>query len=122
MKSDLERLRTDPCHPLTLFHRFGYKATGRYAEQLERLWRYIPRAQTLVIRSEDFFAEPASALRLVGDFLGLEPWQVQFKVYKQGRYSRDEVPLSIERELRAYFRPHNQRLYALLGRDMQWEG
>ncbi len=122
LRTDLARHRADPCHPLTLYHRYGYQAEGRYAEQLERLWRYIPRAQTLVLRSETFFANPAAVLAEIGAFLGLEPWSVTFKVYKEGTYSLQEVPAAIRERLRAYFRPHNERLFALLGRDLEWEG
>ncbi len=123
LEADLTQHQQDPCHPLTAFHRFGYKAEGRYAEQLERLWRHIPREQTLVLRSEDLFTHPSTVLHQVAVFLGLSPlsWLSSFKAYKKGSYSPREVPSEILRELRIYFRPHNQRLYELLERDMGWE-
>jgi hypothetical protein len=36
-----------------------------------------------------------------------------------GRY--DPMPPHVREQLAAYFAPHNQRLYQLLGRDLGWE-
>ncbi|HIQ08060.1 MAG TPA: sulfotransferase, partial [Anaerolineaceae bacterium] len=88
---------------------------------LERLWRYVPREQTLVLRSEDFFAHPREVAHQVAKFLEIEPWETEWQPYNVGQYTLSDMEQSVARELRIYFRPHNQRLYALLGRDLGWE-
>ncbi len=48
-----------------------YRGSGRYGEQLERLFRYFPRQQVLVLFLEDLAADPTATLTRVTNFLGL---------------------------------------------------
>jgi hypothetical protein len=100
----------------------SYKSRGRYAEQLVRYYSRFPRDQILVLRSEDLFGNPASTLEMIYDFVDvdnrfkntdLEPWNV-------GK-NRSDVDASIYEYLDDYFRPHNQKLYDLVGQNMGWE-
>ena len=52
---------------------FSYLSRGYYARQLARLWGLFPRAQTLILRSERFHADPASTVDQVFRFLGVPP-------------------------------------------------
>ncbi|HID83840.1 MAG TPA: sulfotransferase [Anaerolineales bacterium] len=111
----------DPCVNPWTYHRYGYVTESKYYVHLERLWRYVPREQTLVLRSEDFFAHPREVAHQVAKFLEIEPWETEWQPYNVGQYTLSDMEQSVARELRIYFRPHNQRLYALLGRDLGWE-
>ncbi len=51
-----------------------YADRGHYARQLAELWRWFPRAQTLVLRSEWLQQDAAATLRRITDFLGVEPF------------------------------------------------
>jgi hypothetical protein len=51
----------------------SYVARSRYAEQVRRYERLFPPSQLLVLRSEDLFARPEEAWRLILDFLGVDP-------------------------------------------------
>jgi hypothetical protein len=53
-----------------------YLGLGRYGEQLARLYETFPREQVLVLRYRDLREQPAEALALIVDFLGLQPGQV----------------------------------------------
>jgi hypothetical protein len=98
---------------------FSYLARGRYAEQLERFFARFPREQILILRSEDLFEDPAAALCEVARFLELKELPRRaLPVRNAGNYRRSEIPE--EGFLRDYFAPHNQRLYALLGRNLEW--
>ncbi len=122
LAGEVERILQDPCHDPWRYHRFGYLTESRYIEHLERLWPHVPPEQLLVLRSEDLFQNPAQTLAQVAAFLGLEPWQPrEYKIYKKGAYDFAAVSPRVRENLRAYFRPYNQRLYAALGRDMGWE-
>ena len=116
------RIAHDPCVNLFPYLRYGYLSESRYIEHLERLWTAVPRERILVLRSEDLFARPQPVLDQVADFLGLEPWRPRTKAYNQGAYPADPEIRALVPWLRDYFRPYNQRLYAALGRDMEWEG
>ncbi len=120
LAGEWERMHQDPCHSPWRYHRFGYVTESRYAEHLERLWQHVPREQTLVLRSEDLFEQPQATLDRIAAFLDIEPWRPQLRVYNRGDYTQP-VPDALRARLRAYFRPYNQRLYELLGRDLGWD-
>lgn len=116
----LARLAVDPLHvPLSLL-RFSYAARGHYAEQLRRWLEVYPRSSLLVIRSEDFFADPAVEFARVVDHLGLRPWQPDEFVNvsrADGDHVRPQVPGEVRHRLAATFDPTNAQLVELLGPD-----
>jgi hypothetical protein len=115
-----ERLRSAPSRSSTLWRYSSYLARGRYAEQLERWFAVFPREQLLILQSETFFAQPEIGLAQTLAFLDLRSWHpADFDVYNSGAYT-DMHPETRAR-LVAYFAPHNQRLYELLGQDFGWD-
>lgn len=54
--------------------RHSYIDRGFYSEQLRRLWRFFPREQVLVLKSERLFQEPNQVLEQVAGFLGIAPF------------------------------------------------
>ena len=80
----------------------------------------FPAAQTLVLRSDDLFEDPAGAFGQTLDFLGLAPWAPEaFRVHNPGT-NRREVPEDVRAFLDAHYAPHNERLGALLGPEFDW--
>jgi hypothetical protein len=115
-----ERLAADPDPVGAAWRHHSYQARGEYAAQLEGWFAAFPREQVLVLKSEDFFADPAREMAGVHRFLGLSPVSGQrYKPY----HLADYPPLdpAIDRRLRDYFAPHNRRLADLLGRDFGWD-
>lgn len=53
--------------------KFSYVARSRYARQLDRLFRHVPRAQVLLLRSADLRRDPAAVLARTCEFLGVPP-------------------------------------------------
>jgi hypothetical protein len=94
---------------------------GLYAEHLAAWLQHFPREQMLILNSESFFAHPQQALDRVTRFLGLRDhaWPV-FPVFNGGSYG--SMPPSIREELVDYYRPHNERLFRLLGERYAWDG
>jgi hypothetical protein len=94
-----------------------------YVDQLLRWSEFFPREQMLVLKSEDFFEDPAGTLKPVLSFLGLPEWKpkVWDLHYKRNRgdYEGGMDPATRER-LEEYFEPHNKRLYDYLGQDFGW--
>jgi len=100
--------------------RFSYLARGRYAEQLERWQHRFPPGQILVVAAEDMFRDAGAVYRQVLHFFGLPPWDPPaFPRFNQG--PRATVEWQLRGTLIDYFRPHNERLYELLGRDLGWD-
>jgi hypothetical protein len=97
-----------------------YVARGLYAEQLERWLAVFPREQLHVLAMEDLATDPQRVLDRVHEFLGIAPRRAEDL---EARYTAKYDPLPAEEraQLTEYFRPHNERLYELLGRDFGWE-
>ena len=65
-----------------------YLSRGHYADQLAIWMKLFPRDQMLILRSEDFFAEPPRIFQKVLRFLDLPPWELgEYKQYNAREYS-----------------------------------
>ena len=107
-------------HSPELMH-FAYLRRGIYAEQLERWFKWFPQGSFLIVRSEDLFERPAAGYQEVLRFLQLPVFQ--FNGYRPV-HGVEGPPLEgrTREALKAFFKPHNERLYDLIGRDFQWDG
>ena len=111
--------REDYSHPS--FAHFSYKRRGHYAEQLERYLRWFPASQMLVLSSDDLFERPEATLRQLFEFAGVNPgFGIADLNARNIGGASVEIDRAIRRHLDDYFRPHNQRLYAMIGRDLKW--
>jgi hypothetical protein len=118
---DLRRRQEDEHYEAKRYWLCSYKARGVYAEQLERWSRYFKRENMFIVDSETFFKNPGDVHAEVLRFLGLSSWRPA-KFGKRNTSKDAAVMADKTRErLIAYFRPHNERLYAWLGRRFQWE-
>lgn len=102
---------------------FWYVRRGLYAEQLERWFAAAPVESLLVLGFDELKADPMGLYRRVLRFIGLrEEVDVRLENINEGGYRRDkERRLSQETEsrLRAFLRPHNERLVDLIGLDFE---
>jgi hypothetical protein len=120
LRPELDRIRRDPRYNSYRFGAWSYLARSRYAEQVERWLEHFPREQFLFLKAEELFSEPARSLQSVYRFLGLPEHGHESL---EGRNSAEYDPLPPETRawLADYFRPHNERLYELVGVDFGWE-
>jgi len=114
VKAEPERVRSMPPE---MALRFAYVGRGFYAQQLKRFWRYFPRAQTTVLRTEELLDSPATVLARVAEFLGVVPFSAVAPRIVHA-YSYDT---SLSDEARRYlvgvFEPEIRELERLLGWD-----
>jgi Sulfotransferase domain len=98
---------------------WSYLMRSRYAEQLERWFRYFPRERIHILSLESLAADPGAALDAVHEFLGLPRHR---PAELDARFVFDYDPMSPETRARLerYFEPHNERLYELVGTDFGW--
>lgn len=95
---------------------------GLYYDQLQRYFAVFDRQQVLVARSDELKRNPAQLMHRITTFLGLREhaWEREtFKEKHVGTYSETMNPATRER-LSQFFRPHNEKLYELLGVDYGW--
>jgi hypothetical protein len=120
LEGETERLAADPHYASPSHEWFSYQARGRYADQLAAWMRHVPRDRFLVIESEELFRAPARVLEATTRFLGLPPMPSIRVERRNGGPAVPPMAETTRRELRERFRPHNERLFALLGRTFAW--
>jgi hypothetical protein len=99
---------------------WSYLMRGRYAEQLERWMEFFGRDQFHFVTLEQLGSAPQQALDGVHDFLGI-PGHEYAALPHLHVAQYDSIGAQARAELADYFRPHNERLYELVGTDFGWE-
>jgi hypothetical protein len=120
LEGESERIASDHMYPGFKHQHFSYLARGIYCDQLVRWFSLFPRERFLILESERFWADPRTSHVTVLRFLGLPP--IPLPDYPQHNKSEPSKMSSPTKDmLRDYFAPHNERLYGLLGEDLEWE-
>ncbi len=118
--SELEQPTSMPTTILVrdeLSHDHTYLAKGYYADQLEVWFQYFPRTQFLILKSEEFFADPQTYFLKACDFVGIGApslGTLEFGAHNVGGY-QNTIPEDVLFRLEEHFRPHNERLHNLTG-------
>lgn len=121
LKGEHEKLLADPNYYSPAHNRHSYLARGHYAEQILRWQQWFPPERLLILESGEFFRNPGPVFAQVLQFLDLPSWQPrQFGNRFPGRY-KEKMDAATRARLSEYFRPHNQQLYQLLGRQFEWD-
>ena len=100
------------------YPRHAYRARGIYVDQLKRWHEHFDPDQLLVLKSEDYFADPVGTMHRVHVFLGLPKSDEIIERRKKRPYQ--PMDPATRRRLEEYFEPHNQELYEYLGVDFGW--
>jgi hypothetical protein len=106
---------------------FSYVSRGKYAEQLEKWFAYFPQKQCLIIKSEDMYNNPANIFKQTLDFLHIPVRDPDIQTSRFMQYNSQKFPIhkkmapETRQRLVEIFKPHNERLYNLFGRDFGWE-
>ncbi|MFZ6026636.1 MAG: sulfotransferase family protein [Chloroflexota bacterium] len=120
LAGEAERIAADYRYPQANYIAHSYLASGRYIEQIPKVFRLFPRENVMILRSSQLYQETPTTYASVINFLGLRPWQPPaYRVFKEGKYP----PMKAEtrQALSRYFKPYNQALYDYLGQELGWE-
>jgi hypothetical protein len=101
-----------------------YLMRSIYIDQLQRWVHLFPREQFLILKSEEFYADPAITLKQVLGFLNIPAAEVElrkseYKPYYANHYARMDTTL--RNRLIAFFEPYNALLYDFLGVNLGWD-
>ena len=119
---DAQRGTPVEARDLTRWDGTPFLLRGLYAFQLEEWRQHFPAEQLGIWPSEAYYADPFGLLREVArDFLGQADWQPERYESRNQGHGYPPMDPGIRRTLREFFRPYNESLYALLGRDLGWE-
>ena len=116
-----ERLRSDPSSTSYSHQHHSYQARGEYLSQLRRWTGMVALDRTLVLISEEFFADPERAYRTTLRFLGLPIRSLQRYERANSRPS-DPMSETARAILGERFEGPNRDLSAFLGRELPWSG
>ena len=114
VSAEAERMRTLPPRRAM---QIAYVDRGFYCRQLERLWRHIPRAQTLVFRNEDLLEAPREVLARTAKFLGIAPFAQPSRRAVHARGYDTTMSEEEKRHLAGIYRAEIAELERLLGWD-----
>jgi hypothetical protein len=119
LEGEYERMEADPGYHSFALQHYSYVRRGMYADQLKRWFALVPREHMLVVRSEDFYADPAAVYRDVVRFLDMPPHEPDVGDPRNAlRYGAMEP--DVRQRLRTAFAGPNRELERLLGRPMGW--
>lgn len=96
---------------------------GLYCEQLLRYFKYFERDQILIIDSHLLRTNTPVVLDKVIQFLRLPEYnwqQTDLPLFHIGQYET-QMPDEARALLREFYKPYNEKLYELLGRDFGWQ-
>jgi Sulfotransferase domain len=120
LAGEAERLEADPRYLSHSHQHQAYRTRGQYIEQLERLERHFGRDRIHVMDSDAFFADPEPNFAAVLDFLGL-PHSGNITFERYNARARAPMPDALRAQLRAHFRPYDERLARWLGGKLSWQ-
>ncbi len=98
----------------------SYITRGLYAEQLERWYQYYPKEDIYVGSSEEFFTDPNSEIQKILEFLQMPSFNFDCSVSKNVGMYETKMDQKVKSFLEEVFRPHNRRLYEVIGKDFGW--
>jgi len=103
---------------------YTYLARGIYVDQLHTWMNLFPKEQFLILKSEDFYADPGTTFKQTLEFLKLpcsahKERKKEYKQYNNNTYSK--MVAATRKRLIEYFEPHNARLYEYLGVNFGWD-
>lgn len=98
-----------------------YKNRGLYATQLKEFLRFFGRSQLLILKSEEFFAQPVQTFEQVQRFLGL-PLQPLASTAQPRNVSRKKlaIPDDVIDHLSHFYQEPNRELLTLLPNFSIW--
>jgi hypothetical protein len=116
--ADQEPLLADPTGRSFEHQHHSYVARGQYAPQIQRLWDMFGQDRTLVLSSNQLFAEPAEVYAATLSFLGLTPHDATYEVHNARSYSK--IDPATEAWLAERFGESNELLVEMLGSDFDF--
>lgn len=99
---------------------WSYLMRSRYAEQLERWLTVYDRSQFHFLTMDELAKSPVQTMDAVHEHIGLPAHRYDdLEPRHKGDY-KDELDGETRARFQEYFRPYNEHLYELVGRDLGW--
>src|SRR6266571_690220 len=119
LEGEVERIIADPSYVSLSHQHHGYRARGRYIQQLEHLERLFGRERIHVVDSGEFFATPEPVYDTVLRFLAL-PHAGYPAFDKHNARPRAPMPQTLRAALDEHFLHYDDLLAGWLGHEPSW--
>jgi hypothetical protein len=119
LEGEHEKMRADVSYESFAHRHHAYRRRGQYVEQLDRVYAHFDSSQVHVLDSEGFFAEPKQEYRRLIEFLGLSPFEPE-TIDQDNARPGSPMPEAANQLLADHYRPYDEKLAALLGRNPGW--
>ena len=133
----------------TNYHQFSFShlRDGLYAQHLENWLKFFPKEQLLILNAKDLYNNLDNIVAETFDFLNLPKYQIESRIEKNkidkirplGGHERNiyknidsktrtlfnvqnypEMKSETRKFLQDFFRPHNEKLFEMIGRRFDW--
>jgi len=120
-QDEFKKMEEDENYYSSPYFHHSYLDRGIYVDKLQRWMSIYPKEQFLIIKSEDFFKNTSENYYKVLNFLGLPPHELESYPI-QGRVNKlDPMSSNVRKQLVQFFKPHNEKLYQLIGKNLGWD-
>lgn len=119
LNGEEERLRKDPSYYSYAHEQQSYVSQSRYVHALRPWVDLFGKNNVLVIASEDYYADPASVVREIARFLGIDYADVNLGEHRNAAAGEGIDPETRSR-LSALFAEDNTELEKMIGRRLPW--
>jgi hypothetical protein len=120
-KTEFQKIGMSKQEYLYNFPRSSYLSRGIYVEQLENWFKFYPEEQFFICSIEEMSGNAQNTISKIYEFLDVENHILtDLKIKNVGQY-RDSINPETREQLIEYFRPYNEKLYKLLGKQFDWD-
>jgi len=116
--ADVAAMERDPDEIGVSFALYSYRTRGVYARYLERFYAEFPRDQVLVLDSARVFSHDDDEFRRLEEFVGRRIVLDPGAKTNAGNYTKESDEAS--RELRRFYKAHDDELVEVSGRRFSW--
>ncbi len=120
IKGEIEKLEKDSSYYSKNFPHRAYIDSSKYVNQLEKWSEYFPIEQFHFVKTEDFKINPSKIYNETLEFLDLPKHELgEYKKIRERKY--EKMSDTTKKDLLEFFKPYNDRLYKMTGKNFQWE-
>ena len=99
---------------------FSYLRHGIYVDFIKAWMEFFTKEQFLILPTYDLNNNRAKFLKQVFDYLNVQNFEIK-DVERQNAGEYKKLDKSMRKFLVDYYRPHNERLFKLLGKNFDWD-
>jgi len=100
---------------------FAYMQQGIYFDKIKKWFDVFPKEQFLFLQSEIFLKNPSIVYHQALKFLKLSKWEPEeYRLFKKRSDEQSNINPQLRKQLNEFFKPHNEKLFELIGTRFDW--